>query len=44
MSLSAHNFPNSGYFHKIFGKHLQKGLTYLYIKKIFTTSLIFLEL
>ena len=32
-SFSALNFPNSGYFHKIFGLHLQKGLVYLYTKK-----------
>ena len=31
--LSAHNFPNSGYFHKIFGMHLQEGLVYFYTKK-----------
>ena len=31
--LSAHNFPNSGYFHKIFGMHLKKGSVYFYIKK-----------
>ena len=32
-SLSALNFPSSGYFHKIFGMHLQKGLVYLHTKK-----------
>ena len=32
-SLSAHNVPSSGYFHKIFGMHLQKGLAYLFCKK-----------
>ena len=29
-SLSAHNVPSFGYFHKIFGMHLQKGLAYLF--------------
>ena len=33
-SLSPHNFRNSGYFYKIFGTHLQKGLVYFYIKKL----------
>ena len=32
-SLSVHNFPSSGYFQKIFGMHLQKGLIYLCTKK-----------
>ena len=32
--LSAPNFPNSGYYHKTFGTHLQKGLVYFYTKKI----------
>ena len=32
-SLSALNFPSSGYFHKIFGMHLLKGLVYLSTKK-----------
>ena len=32
-SLSALNFPSSGYFPKIFGMHLQKRLVYLYTKK-----------
>ena len=31
-SLSAHNFPSSSYFHKIFGMRLWKGLVYLSIK------------
>ena len=31
-SLSAHNSPSSGYFHKIFCMHLQKGLIYLCTK------------
>ena len=31
--LSAHNFPNSGYFHKIFGMHLKKRSVHLYIKR-----------
>ena len=29
-SISAHNFPNSGYSHKTFDMQLQKGLVYLY--------------
>ena len=29
-SFSAHNFSNSGYFHKIFGMHFQEGLFFLY--------------
>ena len=32
-SLSAHNLPSSGYFHKIFGMHLQTGSVYLCTKK-----------
>ena len=32
-SLSAHNFPNSGYFHEIFATHFQKVLVYFYTKK-----------
>ena len=40
-SLSAHNFPNSGYFHKIFGTHLQKGLVYFYTKKFLPQHLFF---
>ena len=40
-SLSAHNFPSSGDFHKIFGMHLQKGLVYLYIKKFLPPPLYF---
>ena len=32
-SLSACNFPNSGYFHKILGSNLQKGSIYFYTKK-----------
>ena len=31
--LSAHNLPSSGYFHKIFGIHLQTGSVYLCTKK-----------
>ena len=41
MSLSAHNFLNSGYFHKIFGKYFQKSSFYF---KVFTAAFIFLEL
>ena len=40
-SLSALNFPNSGYFNKIFGMHLQKGLVYLYTKNLFLPLLHF---
>ena len=32
-SLFALDIPCSGYFHKIFGMYLQKGLVYLYTKK-----------
>ena len=40
-SLSAHNVPSSGYFHKIFGMHLQKGLVYLCTKKFLLLFLYF---
>ena len=33
-SLSAHNFHNSGYSHKLFSMHPQKGLVYFYNKRI----------
>ena len=33
-SLSAHNFPNSGYSHKLSSTHPQKGLVYFYTKII----------
>ena len=33
-SLSAHNFPNAGYSHKLFSTHPQKGLVYFYTKRI----------
>ena len=36
-----HNFPNSGYFDKIFGPHFQKGLVYFYTKKILPLLLCF---
>ena len=38
---STHNFPTSGYFHKIFGKHLQKGLVYLCTKMFLPPFLFF---
>ena len=40
-SLSAHNFPSSGYFHKIFDKYLQKGLVCLCTKKFLPSLLYF---
>ena len=39
--LSAHNFPNSGYFHEIFGTHFQKGLVYFYPKEFLPLLLYF---
>ena len=32
-SLSALNFPDSGYFHKTFATHFQKGSVYFYTKQ-----------
>ena len=40
---TAHNFPNSSYFHKIFDTQLQKGMVYLYAKN-FLSQLLHLEL
>ena len=40
-SLSDPNFLSSGYFHKIFGVHLQKGLLYLCFKKFLPLLLYF---
>ena len=40
-SLSAHNFPNSGYFHKIFRTYLQKGLVVYFHTKTFLPQLVF---
>ena len=37
----SHNFPNSRYFHKIFGIHLQKDLFYFSTKKFLTQLLYF---
>ena len=41
--LFAHNFPNSGYFYKIFGTYLQKGLIYFYTKEFLPQLLFFLS-
>ena len=40
-SYFAHNFINSGYFYKIFGTYLQKGLVYFYTNE-FLPHLLFL--
>ena len=40
-SLSAHNFPIFGYFHKIFGMHLQKGSVHFYTQKFLHVLLYF---
>ena len=40
-SLSANNLPNSGYFHKTFGTHLQKSLVYLQAQKFLQLLLFF---
>ena len=40
-SLSANNFPNSGYFQKIFGMHIKKVSVYFFTKKFIPPLLYF---